>query len=83
MDGPPVAPLWHNDGVMDLGGANMDKIVRIGMDTSKQVFQLHGVNAAEQPCLQRKLRRSELVAFFSGIEPTVIGIEASGAAHQV
>ena len=25
----------------------MDQISRIGMDTSKHVFQLHGVNAAE------------------------------------
>ncbi|TCM80847.1 hypothetical protein [Rhizobium sp. BK068] len=29
----------------------MDQIIRIGMDTSKHVFQLHGVNAAEQPIL--------------------------------
>ena len=33
----------------------MDKIIRIGMDTSKHVFQLHGVNAAEQLVLRRKL----------------------------
>ena len=26
----------------------MEQIIRIGMDTSKHVFQLHGVNAAEQ-----------------------------------
>lgn len=25
----------------------MEQIIRIGMDTSKSVFQLHGVNAAE------------------------------------
>ncbi len=24
----------------------MEQIIRIGMDTSKQIFQLHGVNAA-------------------------------------
>jgi len=60
----------------------MEQIVRIGMDTSKQVFQLHGVNASEEPCLQRKLRRSELIAFFDSLEPTVVGIEASGAAHH-
>ena len=29
----------------------MDQIIRIGMDTSKHVFQLHGVNAARsQSC---------------------------------
>jgi hypothetical protein len=30
----------------------MDHIIRIGMDTSKHVFQLHGVNAAEEPVLR-------------------------------
>ena len=60
----------------------MDRIIRIGMDTSKQVFQLHGVDTVEKPCLQRKLRRSQMIEFFTGIESTVIGIEASGAAHH-
>src|SRR3954470_8567948 len=30
-------------------------ISRIGMDTSKHIFQLHGVNAAERPVLPPKL----------------------------
>jgi hypothetical protein len=34
------------------------------MDTSKHVFQLHGVNAAEQPILRKKLRRKEMMGFF-------------------
>ena len=42
----------------------MDQIIRIGMDTSKHIFQLHGVNAAEVPILRKKLRRKEMVAFF-------------------
>ena len=52
------------------------------MDTSKQVFQLHGVNAAEEAVLRRKLRRKEMVAFFQRLEPTVVGIEACGGAHH-
>ena len=43
----------------------MDKIIRIGMDTSKRVFQLHGVDAAEQPVLRKKLRRREVLTFFA------------------
>ena len=35
----------------------MEQITRIGMDTSKQIFQLHGVNAAEEPVL-RSVRNS-------------------------
>ena len=60
----------------------MEQISRIGMDTSKHIFQLHGVNAAEQPILRRKLRREDMVAFFAGLEPVEIAIEACGASHH-
>jgi transposase len=59
----------------------VNKIIRIGMDTSKSVFQLHGVDAQEQPVLGKKLRRSQILAFFSKLEPARVGIEACGAAH--
>ena len=59
----------------------MNQIIRIGMDTSKHIFQLHGVDSAERPVLRRKLRRNEVLAFFAKLPPTVIGMEACGAAH--
>lgn len=59
----------------------MEKIIRIGIDTSKSVFQLHGVNAAEAAVLRKQLRRSQVLAFFAKLEPTKIGIEACGGAH--
>lgn len=60
----------------------MEQISRIGMDTSKHFFQLHGVNVAEKVVLRKKLRRKEMVAFFEKLAPTVIGIEACGASHH-
>src|SRR6202051_3295405 len=51
------------------------------MDTSKHFFQLHGVDTAERPVLRRKLRRNEVLGFFAKLPPTVIGMEACGAAH--
>jgi len=60
----------------------VEHITRIGMDTSKHVFQLHGVNAAEEPVLRKKMRRKEMVAFFEKLAPTVIAIEACGASHH-
>jgi transposase len=51
------------------------------MDTSKHFFQLHGVDAAERPVLRRKLRRNQVLGFFAKLAPTVIGMEACGAAH--
>jgi transposase len=59
----------------------MEKIVRIGMDISKNVFQLHGVNATEEPVLRRKLRRAQMIVFMGQLSPTTLGIEAGGAAH--
>jgi transposase len=57
------------------------KIIRIGMDTSKSVFVLHGVDAAERPVLRKKLRRRQVLEFFAKLEPTKIGLEACGGAH--
>jgi transposase len=61
----------------------VDQINRIGMDTSKHVFQLHGVNDAGVAVLRKKLRRNDMVAFFKKLSPTVIGIEACGASHHL
>src|SRR5947209_9965083 len=59
----------------------MTKIIRIGLDTSKSVFVLHGVDAAEQPVLRKTLRRKQVLEFFAKLEPTKIGMEACGGAH--
>jgi len=56
----------------------VNQIIRIGMDTSKHFFQLHGVDTAERPVLRRKLRRKEMAGFFAKLPPTEIGMEACG-----
>src|SRR5690242_4848637 len=55
-------------------------IIRIGLDTAKHVFQLHGVDEREQP-VRRRLGRKEVAPFFAKLPPTRIGLEACGAAH--
>src|SRR5260370_11216628 len=57
-------------------------IIRIGLDTSKHVFQIHGVDENEKPVLRRQIRRSEIEKFFAKLAPTRIGIEACGASHH-
>lgn len=59
----------------------MEQVSRIGMDTSKHIFQLHGVDALERVILRRQLRRKEVLAFFDELAPTVVGVEACGGAH--
>src|SRR3954469_12606876 len=57
-------------------------ISMIGLDTAKSVFQIHGVNEAGQVELKRKLRRSDLIAFFEKQEGCTMVMEACGAAHH-
>lgn len=60
----------------------MEQIIRIGMDTSKSVFQLHGVDVMEQPILRRKLSRKEMLKFFENTPPTSVAVEACGGSHH-
>src|SRR6201996_6774643 len=57
-------------------------ITMIGLDTSKSVFQIHGVNEAGKAELKRKVRRSDLIAFFEKQERCTVVMEACGAAHH-
>jgi transposase len=57
-------------------------IIRIGLDTSKHVFQIHGVDEDEKAVLRRQIRRGEVAKFFAKLAPTRIGIEACGASHH-
>lgn len=59
----------------------MGTIVRVGLDTSKSVFQLHGVDGMEQPVLRRKLRRGQVLEFFRRLPPAFVAMEACGASH--
>jgi transposase len=58
------------------------KVATVGLDIAKQLFQAHGTDNKGRTVFSRKLRRSEVVKFFAGLEPCLIGIEASGSAHQ-
>lgn len=57
-------------------------ISRIGMDIAKSVFQLHGVDRHERAVLKKKLKRSEVLAFFRATPAVEVGIEACGGAHH-
>ena len=60
----------------------MADLIRIGIDTSKSVFHLHGVNAREEVVLQRKLGRKGLISFLRALPATVIGLEACGGSQH-
>ena len=57
------------------------QVTTIGLDIAKRVFQVHGVDAAGEVVVRKRLRRSELPAFFAKLSPCLIGIEACATAH--
>lgn len=59
----------------------MTQYKRIGIDTSKAVFTLHGIDDQERPVLRINLRRTQMRSFFSKLPPTVIALEACGGSH--
>ena len=59
----------------------MTQYKRIGIDTSKAVFTLHGIDQQDRPVLRINLRRAQMIAFFKKLAPTEIAMEACGGAH--
>src|SRR5208283_1424822 len=57
------------------------QIAVIGLDLAKNVFQVHGIDDAGQAVLKRKLRRSDVLPFFAGLDAALVGIEACHTAH--
>lgn len=60
----------------------MEQIIRVGLDTSKHVFQVHGVDGSERVVLRRQLSRGQVEKFFAGLAPALVGLEACGASHH-
>lgn len=58
-----------------------DTPVRIGMDTAKSVFQLHGVDENEVVVVRRQLRRAEMIRYFQKLPPALVAIESCGSSH--
>ena len=59
----------------------MGEVIRVGLDTSKHVFQVHGVDSSERMAVCRQLNRAQVERFFAALGPTVVGLEACGASH--
>ena len=58
------------------------QVSTIGLDLAKNVFQIHGVDASGEVVVRRKLRRGQLVPFFAGLGPCLVGMEACCGAHH-
>jgi transposase len=59
----------------------MSEITSVALDLAKNVFQVHGADASGRTGLRKKLRRDQVLAFFSRLQPCVVAMEACGGAH--
>jgi transposase len=57
------------------------RIVRVGLDLAKYVFEVHAVDARGKVVLRKRLRREAVSNFFANMPPCLIGMEASNGAH--
>jgi len=58
------------------------QITTIGFDLAKNVFQVHGIDATEQVVIRKPLRRGQVIKFFAGLSPCLIGMEACASAPR-
>jgi len=57
------------------------QVTTIGLDIAKNVFQVHGIDAAEKVVVRRQLRRRQVLEFFKALPPCLVGMEACATAH--
>jgi len=58
------------------------KIMRVGVDLAKSVFQVHAVNGQGRVVARKRLSRGQMTTYFSRLEPCVVGMEACASAHH-
>jgi len=59
-----------------------DYRLTLGLDIAKSVFQVHGVDSTTGEVIAKRLRRSQLLAFFGKMEPGLVGMESCSSAHH-
>ena len=58
------------------------RVITIGLDIAKNVFQVHGVDSSGHAVMRRKLRRDQLIPLLRDMEPCLIGMEACATTHH-
>ena len=61
--------------------AVLSEIITVGLDLAKNVFQVHGADASGRAVLRKKLRRDQVLLFFSQLPTCIVAMEACGGAH--
>ena len=59
----------------------MSKVTTIGVDLAKNMFQVQGADGFGDAVIRKKLRRNQVLPFYSQLHPCVVAMEACGGAH--
>ncbi len=60
----------------------MGEVSTIGVDLAKSVFQVHGADASGAVVFRKRLRRSQVLAFFAAQPPCTVAMEACSSSHH-
>ncbi len=60
----------------------MNKVIIIGLDLAKNVFQAHGARADGSVAFRKKLSRSQVLPFFAKQPACLVAMEACASAHH-
>jgi transposase len=58
------------------------QVTTIGFDLAKNVFQVHGIAESGAAVVRKRLRRAQVLAFFTNLPPCLVGMEACASAHH-
>ncbi len=70
-----IVAIESHQGAIDM------QVTTIGLNIAKNVFAIHGIDAAEKVVVRKQLRRSQMLEFFKALPPCLIGMEACATAH--
>lgn len=57
------------------------QITTIGLDLAKHVFHIVGLNQAGKMVMRKKLKRSQMLAYFANLPVCIVAMEACASAH--
>lgn len=60
----------------------MSEVSTIGLDLAKSIFQVHGADATGTVVVRKRLRRAQLLSFFSKLPACTVAMEACASAHH-
>lgn len=59
----------------------MSEVTTIGLDLAKAVFPAHGADATGSVIFRKRLRRNQVLSFFSALPRCLVAMEACASAH--